>query len=246
MYRLALCDNCREDLDTLRKQTNAWQLSRSTIETQLVCFDSAARLRQTLSSHFYDLYVLDILMPGISGIDLGREIRSQDRTVPIIYTTTSKEFALAAYDVKACQYLLKPLRQEAVNEALDYACRMREERQMHPVSLHSGQGLVTVAREDIMYIENVVRTSNYVLKDGREISETRRGGRFEDAVRETAQDDAFVQTHKSYFVNMAYISSLTSNCIVMDNGTHIPVNRRRADEVETKYLIFVSREGSRK
>ena len=70
--------------------------------------------------------------------------------------------------------------------------------------------------------------------------------KFEDAVRETVQDDAFVQTHKSYFVNMGYISSLTSNCIVMDNGTYIPVNRRRADEVETKYLVFISKEGSRR
>jgi hypothetical protein len=44
---------------------------------------------------------------------------------------------------------------------------------------------------------------------------------------------------------MAYISSLTANCIVMDNGTHIPVNRRRAEDVQTRYLAFIAEEGSR-
>jgi len=246
MYRLALCDNCEEDLNQLREQMYAWQISHSVMDAQLVCFDDPARLRQTLTHNFYDLFVLDIMMPGISGIALGREIRRTNLNVPIIYTTTSREFALDAYDVRACRYLVKPLRQADVNEALDYVYRMVNGRTLHPVNIRSGQELVTVAREDIMYIENVVRTSIYVMKDGRQIQETRRGGHFEEAVQEAVSDEAFVQTHKSYFVNMRYIASMTSNCIVMDHGEHIPVNRRRADEVEQKYLAYIAAEGSRK
>ena len=56
-----------------------------------------------------DLIFLDIIMPLLNGIDTAREIRSMGLTVPVIFLTSSREFALDSYDVKAFHYLLKPV-----------------------------------------------------------------------------------------------------------------------------------------
>lgn len=56
-----------------------------------------------------DLIFLDIIMPLLNGIDTAREIRSMGLTVPVIFLTSSREFALDSYDVKAFHYLLKPI-----------------------------------------------------------------------------------------------------------------------------------------
>lgn len=242
VFRIALCDNSKEDLMALREELQAWQSGHSSFECSLVCFDDPQKLQKTLTHNFYDLYILDILMPAVSGIELARIIRKTNLNVPIIFTTTSREFALDAYGIHACRYLIKPVNWSDLDEAMNYVSRRGTQKTQHPISIHSGSELYTVAREDIMYIENVVRTSIYVTKDGREIKETRRNGVFEDAVAEATKDPCFVQTHKSYFVNMNYIRSMNSNSIEMDNGAIIPVNRKRSNDVQLAYLNFINGE----
>ena len=58
----------------------------------------------------FHIILLDILMPLLNGMDTARELRQYDKTVKIIFLTSSPEFALESYDVKAYSYLLKPMR----------------------------------------------------------------------------------------------------------------------------------------
>ncbi|WP_306472654.1 LytR/AlgR family response regulator transcription factor [Acetivibrio thermocellus] len=60
----------------------------------------------------FDIYCLDIMMPGFTGIDLANEIRGSDKTAPILFFTSSAEFALESYSVRAADYVLKPVSKE--------------------------------------------------------------------------------------------------------------------------------------
>lgn len=53
----------------------------------------------------YNVFLLDILMPDVNGISLGRCIREKSNDVPIIFITSTKDFAFEAYGVNAIQYL---------------------------------------------------------------------------------------------------------------------------------------------
>lgn len=55
-----------------------------------------------------DIILLDIVMPLLNGMDTARELRAQDTAVKIIFLTSSPEFALESYEVRAQDYLLKP------------------------------------------------------------------------------------------------------------------------------------------
>ena len=57
----------------------------------------------------YDIYLLDVVMPGLNGIELAKEIRSSDKAADIIFLTSSPEFAVESYTVKASNYLVKPV-----------------------------------------------------------------------------------------------------------------------------------------
>ena len=67
----------------------------------------------------FDLYLLDIIMPNENGIDLGRKIHTIDKGGTIFYLTSSIDFAVDAFSVKASQYLLKPIEQIKLLDALD-------------------------------------------------------------------------------------------------------------------------------
>ena len=66
-----------------------------------------------------DLIILDVIMPLMSGMDTARELRMDEQTVPIIFLTSSKEFAVDSYDVNAFHYLIKPVDERKLFHILD-------------------------------------------------------------------------------------------------------------------------------
>jgi len=67
----------------------------------------------------FDIYILDIIMSNFSGIETAKEIRAFDKNSPIVFLTSSPEFALEGYKVKALNYVLKPASKEKLFETLD-------------------------------------------------------------------------------------------------------------------------------
>lgn len=69
----------------------------------------------------YDIYILDIIMPELNGIQLGMEIRKKDNDSIIIFLTSSAEYGVDSYSISAKDYILKPYTEEALFSALDKA-----------------------------------------------------------------------------------------------------------------------------
>ena len=91
---------------------------------------------------------------------------------------------------------------------------------------------------DITYVENIGRNVRYNLRSGREIEAGRRNGTFEEVVAPLADEKEFVQTHKSFFVNLKYIKCIRENYVLLDNGTEIPVAKRRKTELQNRYMAY--------
>ena len=91
---------------------------------------------------------------------------------------------------------------------------------------------------DITYVENIGRNVRYNLLSGREIESGRRNGTFDEVDAPLADEKEFVQTHKSFFVNLKYIKSIRENYVLLDNGTEIPVAKRRKTELQNKYMAY--------
>ena len=118
MLRLSICDDearCRERVAALVAEYGRARGCALSAE----CFSGAAQLLD--SGGRFDIYLLDILMPGLSDMDLASELRQTDETADIVFLTSSPEFALEGYAVRPLDYLLKPVDRDRL-----FAARVRE------------------------------------------------------------------------------------------------------------------------
>lgn len=246
MFRVAICDNEKSDIETMRLSVEKWMGADEARKVKITEFSESRKLYEVITAsetgcHEYDLFLLDIMMPEISGISLGRLIREKQPAANIIYTTSSTEYALEAYGVQAIRYLLKPIRQEEIASALDTALALCQTNSIHTMLINDSNMAANIVIEDIMYVENSVRTLSYVMRGGRVIKSIRRNGTFEEAIAPLLELACFVQPHKSYFVNMNYVQSLILERVLMENGVEIPITRRRRSEVRSCYLQFIAK-----
>lgn len=122
MNLIALCDNDEMDLQFLAALVRKYLAVHPELGVELRAFGSSAALKETLDAGAdYCLFLLDILMPGLDGIEIGELIREKNETTPIIYTTSSGEYALSAFQNHALRYLVKPVQQTELFSALDFA-----------------------------------------------------------------------------------------------------------------------------
>ena len=92
MY-IAVCDDQTEELKDLTELLGAWETDRGT-PVRVKSFRSAAELLDAARHERFTLYLLDIMMPGLNGMDAAREIRGFDKAADIIFLTSSPRLRL--------------------------------------------------------------------------------------------------------------------------------------------------------
>ncbi len=244
MIKIAICDDEMKDRDALGKYvTDYFEQKEETCELQN--FSSGADLLEATAGGLFDIYFLDILMPGMNGMELGRVIRDKNIWSFIVFTTVSREFAFDAFSVQAFHYLEKPVRGEEISELLDKVRDIRRKRGDRKVGIHTKKGTASVNVNEIMFVENINRSSVYRLSDGSNIAGVCNRSTFEESVETLGEQADFIQPHKSYFVNMRHIRTLTLSSLIMDDGTQIPISRKRMAETKHAFLKFLANERER-
>ena len=139
MY-IAVCDDQAEELSALTALLDQWQAERH-FPLRYHTFRSAAGMLDVAQRERFSLYLLDVMMPGIDGMDAAREIRTFDDAADIVFLTSSPGFAYESYGVRALEYLLKPISDSLLFPVLD-KLMLREQRPQDGLTLKAGAGAV--------------------------------------------------------------------------------------------------------
>ena len=240
MLRLAICDDesrCRERVAALVAEygrARGWALSAESFSGAAQLLDSGRR---------FDIYLLDILMPGLSGMDLASELRQTDETADIVFLTNSPEFALEGYAVRPLDYLLKPVDRDRLFAALDRALAHRRQRPDSELVLRCRGKLVPVPLENIEYVEARLDRLVFRLADGRTLESA---GALSSLEERLAADPRFVRPHRAYLVNLARVRELTGQELcVSDVFPPVPVARGRFSQVKEAYLAYMTSQMNR-
>ncbi|MEG2440522.1 MAG: LytTR family DNA-binding domain-containing protein [Acetivibrio sp.] len=236
--QIALCDDDSQDLEYINQQLENYKRSRTGLEWEIIQYSSSEKLCQEIQEgKKFDLYLLDIWMPEKTGIDIGRLIRSEQERGEIIFITASKEHALEAFDVQAVRYLLKPVKEEVLFEAMDFAISLvtREEPRFF---FKTNEGIHSIPYSQIEYLECASRTIQIKMTNGKTESSIFIRQSFETEVEELLQTPNFLQTHKSYVVNMEAVEIFSAKELKMKSGMCIPISKNRQTEVKRRYLEF--------
>ncbi len=239
--QVIICDDNKEDLTKLEKLLIEYNTYCPGIPFEIEKFSDASVLFDKIQNEEpADIYILDIVMSKITGIDLGAQIRKTNTKSIIIYVTTSDGFALDAYDIHAIRHLLKPVLKSSFFEAIDSALSYLNIKEESVYLVKTKEGLLSVPYSKIEYIENCSRKLNVHLVDGETITSIFIRKSFDEEIKDLIQNRNFIRVHKSFLVNLKYIKKLTRNDVTMDSGMNIPVSRKSSLDVKKEYLLFVS------
>ncbi|MBQ2777233.1 MAG: response regulator transcription factor, partial [Peptococcaceae bacterium] len=111
MLRIAVCDDEQLYLDKTRAMLEQYAAEHNVEITAEAFVNSSALLDSIEAGERHDIYLLDIYMPGVSGMSVATDLRSKGVRSPIIFLTSSTEHAVEAFGVDATHYLLKPYTQ---------------------------------------------------------------------------------------------------------------------------------------
>ena len=124
MLKIIACDDDVAFLDRLHRMIDRWSTETGTaVDVALVTRGEDLLARHAASRA--DIILLDMIMPLVNGMDTARELRQADTAVRLVFLTSSPEFALESYEVRAFDYLLKPVTYERLAQLLDELSSMR-------------------------------------------------------------------------------------------------------------------------
>lgn len=233
MY-LAVCDDKKEELDNLLSLLDAWQAEHDT-PLRLKAFQSAVELMESARPEKFTLYLLDVMMPGMDGLECAREIRRFDDTAEIVFLSTSPGFAYESYGVRALNYLLKPVRREKLFAILDQLL-LREQKPLESLTLKTGTTIVRVPYTHISYVEVIGKHLYFHLVDGdvREVV-----GSLKDYESLLLPRPEFMRIHRSYIVNMLQAEELSSTELHTFQGQCLPVSRLSYPQLQKDYMALL-------
>lgn len=239
--KITICDDSIKDLLHTEKLLLKYKSLHPDKEFELEKFSDPSRLYQKISTgKLTDIYILDMLMPRRTGIDIGNLIRTSGCESVIIYITSSEDYALDAYSVHAVRYLLKPIDENRLFEALDYSFSYAKLRVDSLCLIKTKEGLLQRPYSKIEYVENAGRKLEVHMTDGEILKSLFIRKSFEEETQEIAAQRNFLQIHKSFLVNLDYVKQLTPDSIIMESGKRLPVSRAKVATVKREYLLFVS------
>ena len=235
MFRLAICDDETTSLSLILSLMDEY-CKISPFHIEYTGFHSSWELASALEQgKSFDIYCLDIVMPGFDGIQLGKEIRSYDKATQILYLTSSPEFALDSYSVKAANYLLKPITKETLFSALDDLLEQMKKQEEHSITVKDNQGLHKIMLFNLVYVEAMGRKVVYHLVSGRTLECT---SQFSKVCNTLLEYHFFLKPHRSYLVNMNYINTIENTEITLQIPVSIPIAQGKSKQIKEHYLAF--------
>ena len=234
MLKIAVCDDSRELLEKVEKYLHEYESVRNTPVT-VHTYTNAVDLLDGLKKTDYDILILDIIMPGFTGMQAAHEIRKFNEEIKIIFLTSSKEFAIESYSVGAYYYLLKPVLNEKLFSVLDKVVSEITSKQESCV-IYTHMGIVNIPFARIECLEVYNKHLVFHLSDG-STKETR--GALTDYENVFLERKEFLKIHRSYILNMDYIHSIEAGEIATYSGKRFPVSRLLAKDIKEHYMNYM-------
>lgn len=211
---------------------------------------SANEAKNAINKINPDLVFLDIAMPDKTGIDLLREL--PELNFEIIFVTGFNSFAIEAIQLSAIGYVLKPIQNELLIEAVDHASeRIMQKKEnernkvfiqniLNPdlskkrIGIPTEDGLDFVSIEDIVRCEGYQKYTKVILKSGKVLLSSYNIGEF----RRLLENYNFYAVHKSHLINLLHIKKyMKEGSILMIDDSYVPVSKRR----KTEFLRVLTR-----
>ena len=237
MIKIAICD---DDIKLLKHMeqlvTEFISSSVDSYQCKYKAFNNGNDfLEEIEQGEHYNIVLLDILMPSINGIQLASELRKSNDDSKIIFITSTPEYAIDSYEVKAFHYLLKPVSKNALFQVMNNAIKEIYDIENKQIIIKCKKHISKVYLHNIVFVEIIERTLNFHLKNGGVLTSQ---GPLNELEQQLLVHPEFIKPHRSYIVNMDHIELLGAKEIITVDGSKIPIPHKQHTEIMKKYINY--------
>lgn len=233
--KIAVIDDRKEDREIVGEYIERYMEGRHAV-FEKVYFESGEDFLKDLEDKEYTLIFLDIYMKegALDGFQTAEYIRGKDTDVAIVFSTTSLDFAISGYLVKAVGYLLKPYSYEQFKETMDNVVEdLQPERRY--IEVKEKKMMVRVLLSEIIYCDY----DNHYIQIHTRDRIIRSYMSFRELEEKLLCYNQFLCCYRNVIINMDKVQKMEMKEFIMNNGEQIPMRRQEKNELRQKYADYI-------
>lgn len=233
MISVAICDDNINDLKLIKSLVEDLKKAHED-SYDLFAFSSPKDLIKKINSGSpCDVYILETVYKEMSGIELARFIKQNNKHSKIAFITYHKEYAVDAFELDALHYAIKPCTVSFIQEL--YERIVREVKDIdHYIVKRTSSGIVKVDTNSIMYTESSGHYQYLYLENGESLKIR---SKTSELWKELKEHSCFLRPHSGYIVNMNYISSVSSSGIKIKD-VELPMAKNTLNKISKIFMEY--------
>lgn len=241
-FNIALCDDEEGILIGLDKKI--LEISQEeNIQVEIKAYYDPTILINDVKQYtsYYDIFILDIEMPEMMGIELAESIKELNKDSIIIFITGHDKYAYDAYQVRAFHYLKKPVHKEklrtSLKEVITYIRQKQLQESPGTFAIRCRDEYVNIPYNEIIYFEKNRNKVNVICED--------KVYQFYNSIKklnnELMDKENFVQSHQGYIINADKIISFKNRVVILEDGYEIPVSRSNEKIIKKLFIESIKK-----
>lgn len=232
--KIAIIDDSMEDARQLSEFIMSFY-SNVQFSQQTAIFNTAAQFMKTWRKGGFDLVFIDIyLKQEASGIQIAQQIRKEDEKCAIIFITSSTDFALKGYEVRALDYLVKPISYKKFSTAMEYYNSINRPKDSPFIEVKESRIKVKLPVHDILYTDYY----NHYIQIHMPDKIVRTYMRFEDFSGLLLCYPQFISCYRNCIINMDKVTCLEKTEFIVNSGEHLPITRSLRAQIHQRYADY--------
>ena len=230
-FKITIIEDNLQEKERLLNALHTWE-EKKHLTLDISDYDNGEAYLDAHTNDDSHLYILDIQLPGMTGIDIAKQMRSRGFDGAILFLTAFREYVFDGYDVRALHYLLKPVVPEALDKCLD---DILEQLHGNYFVFRDNNSIIQIPYADIICLS--------VVKHYIEITTKKEVYSIRMSLKSILPflPKEFIQCHRGHIVNMRHIRKLTATNIFLSNHTTVLIGRNYLDTVRHEYADFSMR-----
>ncbi|MCD8022897.1 MAG: LytTR family DNA-binding domain-containing protein [Lachnospiraceae bacterium] len=194
-------------------------------------------LERSLNSGFFDIYFLDIDASGADVIAVAKKIRHMNAEKSLlVYMSDRAEMVFEVLETQPMAFLRKQLFAEDIGPLVRWLCDHVSELSNTVITVCDETGhAVKIDYKSVLYVEAKEKYQDIAYVDGRQMLRCSM-----NTMEETLAPWGFFRVHRSYLVNLLYVRKMEPGCVVLENGTRLPVSRQRRKKTQEALQSYLS------
>lgn len=230
IIKIAICDNEQVCIDNIIQHLDCFS-KENKIDFDKYVFIEPDKMLSV--NEKFDIAILDVEMDKMSGIELGEELRKINPHIVLIYITAYRKYLDDALNLNAVRFFEKPLDPERFYRGLSDAIKRIDNSTIN-IYIKNQKLTERICAQDIIFVE-IEKRKTKVVTVNKEYHSAQPMNFWRDNLKSTV----FVSPHKSYIINLNYVTTYERNYVILNGKYTVNISRNRQSYLYKKFMRFV-------